>query len=54
MVGATTTPLDVYFALKEGLEALLGRPVDLLVDEAVDDPYVRRRIDEQRELLSAA
>lgn len=45
---------EVYFALKEGLEMLLGRPVDLVVDEAVDNPYLRHRIDEQRELIYAA
>ncbi|MFP5072104.1 nucleotidyltransferase family protein [Pseudonocardia nantongensis] len=39
---------DVYFDLKDGLERLLGRPVDLLVDDAVVNPYVRRAMDQQR------
>ena len=47
-------PFHVYFALKEGLEALLGRPVDVVADEAIENPYVRRRVDEQREPLYAA
>lgn len=28
-----------YFELKEGLEALLGRPVDLVTPEALANPY---------------
>lgn len=43
-----------YFELKEGLERLLGRPVDLVVDDAVTNPYVRRAMDEQRVALYAA
>ena len=30
---------DAYFGLKEDLEALLGRRVDLVMADAVDNPY---------------
>jgi len=30
---------DAYFGLKEDLEALLGRPVDLVSTAAVENPY---------------
>lgn len=40
---------DTYFPLKEGLEALLGRPVDLVMDKAIENPYLRASIDRSRE-----
>lgn len=33
---------DTYFGLHEGLEALLGRPVDLVVKKAIRNPYFRQ------------
>jgi len=45
---------DDYFGLKEGLEALLGRPVDLVVESAIRNPYVRAEIEHARERLYAA
>jgi uncharacterized protein len=30
---------DAYFGLKEGLEGLLGRPVDLVMPGALKNPY---------------
>lgn len=30
---------DAYFGLKEDLEELLGRPVDLVMTDAVTNPY---------------
>ena len=33
--------LDAYFGLKEGLEALLGRHVDLVMPSALRNPYFR-------------
>ena len=45
--------LDQYFGLKEGLEALLGRPVDLVVASAVRNPYIRKSIEATRENLYA-
>ena len=45
--------LDAYMGLKEGLEALFGRPVDLVEAGAVRNPYLKESI-ECRELLYAA
>ena len=42
---------DAYFSLKEGLESLFGRPVDLVVDRAIQNPYFRRRVDAERQLV---
>lgn len=33
-----------YFGLKEDLEALFGRPVDLIMPGAITNPYVRADI----------
>jgi len=46
--------LDAYFGLKDGLEALLGRPVDLVMPEAVTNPYFRADIDRDRTMVYAA
>lgn len=46
--------LDAYFGLKEGLEALFGRRVDLVMPDAVTNPYRRAAIDESREILFEA
>ena len=52
---ATELPaLDRYFGLKEDLEALFGRPVDLVMPRAVRNPYVRAEIERDRQLLYAA
>ena len=51
--GDTLKALDQYFGLKEALEALLDRPVDLVVESAVKNPYIRRSIEESRETLYA-
>ena len=45
--------LDVYFGLKEALEQLFGRPVDLVMPGAVENPYLSRSIDDSRELVYA-
>ncbi len=39
---------DHYFALADGLEALLGRKVDLLTDQPIRNPYLRRAVDASR------
>lgn len=46
--------LDGYMGLKEELEALFGRPVDLVETGAVRNPYVKADIMRRRELLFAA
>ncbi len=40
---------NTYFGLKEALEALLGRPVDLVEPRAVRNPYLKTSIDGSRE-----
>jgi predicted nucleotidyltransferase len=52
--GSTLNAQEQYFGLKEELEALLDRPVDLLVASAVKNPYIRKSIEETRENLYAA
>jgi hypothetical protein len=39
---------DGYFALKDGLEALFGRPVDLVIEGTIENPYRRARIEAER------
>ncbi len=38
-----------YFQLKESLEALLGRPVDLVEPGAIRNPYLKASIERSRE-----
>lgn len=45
---------DTYFALKLGLESILGRPVDVVVTSAIRNPYFRAQALETRESLFAA
>jgi len=45
---------DHYFALKEGLEALLGRDVDVVTPSGLANPYFREHVMQTRELLYAA
>ncbi len=46
--------LGSYFGLKEGLERLLGRPVDVVSVTAIRNPYFRDRVMRTRETLYAA
>jgi len=46
--------LDDYFGLKNGLEQLLGRSVDLVMPEAVSNPYLRADIERNRTTVYAA
>jgi uncharacterized protein len=48
------TRADAYFGLLEELQALLGRPVDLVMIRAVRNAYFLRSIAEGREVLYAA
>lgn len=43
-----------YFALKEGLEQLLGRTVDVVSMTSIRNPYLRDRIMQTKEPLYAA
>jgi predicted nucleotidyltransferase len=48
------TYADTYFGLLESLEALLQRPVDLVVATAITNPYFRQSVDETKTLVYAA
>ena len=45
---------DCYFGLLEDLEALFGRPVDLVMLSAVENPYFLAEIEASRRVLYAA
>ncbi|MDR7555227.1 MAG: nucleotidyltransferase domain-containing protein [Armatimonadota bacterium] len=45
---------DRYFGLLEALEALFGRPVDLVVASAIKNPYFLESIEKTRVVLYAA
>ena len=45
---------DAYFGLKESLEALLGRPVDLVAPAALENPYFAASVEENGHELYAA
>ncbi len=45
---------DAYFGLKEELEALFDRNVDLVMNSAVVNPYFREELDRTRTALYAA
>lgn len=52
--GAPQKALDAYLDLKEALERLFSRQVDLVVDTAVVNPYLRASIERSRMALYAA
>lgn len=39
---------DAFFGLKEGLEKLFARPVDLLTAGSIRNPFLRQQIDKER------
>jgi len=43
-----------YFALREQLEALFARPVDLVTPSGLANPYFRQRVEQEKTLLYAA
>ena len=46
-----TVYADAYFGLHEALIALFGRAIDLVTEPALENPYLRRRIEAQRQRL---
>jgi hypothetical protein len=46
--------LEQYFGLKEALDELLDRPIDLVVSSAVTNPYIRKSIEATRQSFYAA
>ncbi len=45
---------DAFFGLRESLETLYGRPVDLVVASAIRNPYFRQSVERTKTLLYAA
>jgi|SRR5271157_5968358 len=45
---------DAYFGLLEDLQELFNRPVDLVVESAIQNPYFRQSVDSTRTLVYAA
>ncbi len=45
---ADLTPFEQYFELKERLEALLGRPVDLVTRPSLRNPVFRQAVEQSR------
>ena len=45
---------DAYFGLRESLESILSRPVDLVMIRAIRNPYFLEAIEPTRTLLYAA
>lgn len=43
-----------YFDLHQDLEQLFGHSVDLVMDSAIDNPYIRKSVDEDRTPLYEA
>jgi uncharacterized protein len=46
--------LESYLGLRNDLEALFGRAVDLVMPTAIRNPYVRAAIDRDRQLVYVA
>lgn len=42
---------DNYFDLKFSLEEILNRPVDLLEEKAIKNPYFKQAVNQQRQLV---
>ena len=45
---------DRYFELKEGLEQILGRAVDVVVERAIKNPFFKASIEHTRKNIYAA
>jgi predicted nucleotidyltransferase len=43
-----------YFDLKEGLEEIFGRPVDVVIEDAIRNPYFKAGIEHGRRNVYAA
>jgi len=52
--GHEETAWEDYWGLREGLQAVLDRPVDLVDRQAMRNPYVIRSVEASREVVYAA
>lgn len=48
------TYFDTWFDLKEQLEKITGRKVDLITPEMLTNPYLKKRVLESRECIYAS
>jgi uncharacterized protein len=46
--------VQAYFGLEQQLASITGRPVDLVMADAVRNPYVRRDIEASKQLIYEA
>jgi uncharacterized protein len=46
--------MNAFFSLKEALELMFGRPVDVVTKSSVVNPYFRQNIESTSQLLYAA
>jgi predicted nucleotidyltransferase len=46
--------MAAYQDLRDALEALLGRPVDLVMEAAVENPFIRAGIERSRQAIYGA
>jgi predicted nucleotidyltransferase len=42
---------DAYFALRDALASMFGRPIDLLTEAALENPYLRARVRSERRIV---
>ena len=42
---------DNYFDFKFSLQKILNRPIDLLEDKAIKNPFFRQKLNQQRQLI---
>ena len=42
---------DNYFELKDSLESMFKRRIDLLEDKAIKNPYLRQSVDSSKQLI---
>ena len=46
--------VQAYFSLEQQLAAITGKPIDLVMADAVRNPYVRREIETSKQLIYEA
>ena len=51
---AVANHADNYFGLLEELEELLGKPVDLVVESAIKNPFFRQSVEDTKSLIYTA
>ena len=42
---------DNYFDLKDQFESIFNRPVDLLEEKGISNPYLRKQIENEKNLI---